>query len=74
MDSLPLNHLGVSDREGTSDNSVTLGTDFVAMGNNVINENQNLWISRARGQKERSIWLLRVGVQERELLCRKLGV
>ena len=40
VDSLPLNHLGVSDREGTSDNSVTLGTDFVAMGNNVINENQ----------------------------------
>ena len=39
-DSLPLNHLGVSDRKGTSDNSVTLGTDFVAMGNNAINEHQ----------------------------------
>ena len=39
-DSLPLNHLGVSDRKGTSDNSVTLGTDFVAMGNKAINEHQ----------------------------------
>ena len=39
-DSLPLNHLGVSDRKGTSDNSMTMGTDFVAMGNNVVNENQ----------------------------------